>query len=156
MNDFYNSFYNDLRIGHIAENMFKQILLQSGITGVTINNSTDIEQLRRYDLEFYNFNSSKPIRIEVKADHKALETNNICIECKYDHNDSGIRTTASMYYAILVDTIYYVISTKKLKELCDSRMYQLITLSHCNTVCYMIPLAVIARQSKQVNINNYL
>jgi len=149
-------FNHDLITGHIAEQMFGQLLRKKGITGVTFNTSEKIEQLRKYDLLYYNTNQSKPIRIEVKADAKSMTTNNFYIECRYNNNLSGIENTESNFYSILKGDTYYVIPTSKLKELIADNNYHCIEVTDCNTFGYLVPCNDVAEYAKTICINDYI
>tara|TARA_R100000734_G_C3239530_1_gene44678 strand:+ start:101 stop:448 length:348 start_codon:yes stop_codon:yes gene_type:complete len=57
-------------------------------------------------------------RIEVKLDRKAHDTGNIFIEYESRNKPSGITTTQAEYYCIVINDIYHIIETSKLKDKC--------------------------------------
>ena len=151
-----SDFINDLKEGKKTERLLGNILLIAGITGVTYNNSQQIEQLKKYDLMYYNRNCSTPVLIEVKADSRSKYTNNYAIECRYNDNDSGINSTESDYYAILNDKTFNIIKISTLKELCNSNYYKCIEMKSTNTFCYLIPCSDIEQESVRINIKDYI
>jgi len=142
----------DFKEGKKAERILRSILLSKGISGVTYNDSEEIEQLKKYDLLYYNNNASIPVKIEVKADSRAEQTNNYAIECRYKDNLSGIETTESNYYAILKGNQFSIIRTNTLKELIDTNNYHCIEVKHANTFCYLIPCEEIESNSKRITV----
>lgn len=68
------------------------------------------------------------IYYEVKADRKAYQTNNLCIEYKCNNVSSGINATTADYYAYFIinpDSKYtlYIIPVKDIKKLIKQQKY---------------------------------
>ena len=128
-----NKFQNDLKFGSIYER----------------------ETLKYFDYDDYKFNNdyrfdiifNDNLKVEVKADRLAHKTNNICIEFKYNNNDSGINKTESsryFYYIIKPDNTYdiYNISVKKIKKYILKEKYKKIVNSGDKAKSYLFDLSV--------------
>ena len=55
--------------------------------------------------------------VEVKNDLKALDTGNLFVEYFSRGKPSGISTTQADYWCFVIDDIYILIATEKLKEM---------------------------------------
>ena len=80
-----------------------------------------------YDIEIIKDNIN--IKYEVKTDRYTHKTNNICIECEYRGNLSGINISKSNFYAYFVinpndkDDLY-IIPTNSIKEYIENKLYK--------------------------------
>jgi hypothetical protein len=68
----------------------------------------------------YDFKTDDKIMYEVKADHLVEKTNNFFIEFFGYKKPSGISISLSNFYIITNTKNYYLISTEKLKKLCEN------------------------------------
>lgn len=151
-----NDFKTDLEVGQTAEFILASMLIMNGITGVTFNTSTSIEQLKKYDIMYYNVNASQPVLIEVKNDLRAEYTGYFAIEAKYKGNDSGILKTTANYWAILSDDKFYIISTKELKTLIDSNIYRCIEVNNGTTFIHLVKVIDVATNGIVISAKDYI
>lgn len=95
-------FQSDLVAGQAIEKKLGDTLIQKGIK-VVYNNSTQLDELRKYDLKIYN--KDKEIKIEVKADFMSSVTGNIAVEL------NCINKSESKYFAYYIphkDSFYFI------------------------------------------------
>lgn len=149
-----NDFKADLADGKKAEQLYKYILLCSGITHVVINESKVYRILQGYDLIYYI--NGQEVKVEVKHDRIAEQSGKFAIEARYNGKDSGISITKAKYYAILKENIFYVIKTEKLKQLIESNQYRCIESKNATTFFYLVDCIDVAMYGKTININDVI
>jgi hypothetical protein len=106
-----DKFKKDLEHGQAGEELFMtQVLEKEGYTLVNYNNDY------RWDIKTLKNNA--PNYWEVKMDDKSVHTGNFYIECQSYGKSSGIMTSQSQYFVIMVPSLdeAYLFNTKKLRE----------------------------------------
>ena len=150
-----NDFKNDLTKGKIAENILKSLLESQNILDIKMNDCNDIQELKGWDIR-YTTATNKSVKIEVKNDLKSSQTGNVAIEIICSGKPSGITTTKSNYWAIMVNDVFYLVKTKDLKLLIAGNNYTLLNIYNCTAWVYIVPIDDIKTISKKVQIPNSL
>lgn len=127
-----DTFYQDLEVGHWAENTFSDFLLKKGYY---VSNTQDKGKYSPYDIKVSECPECEAHTVEVKYDRDSKTYGNIAVEL-YKVNDKGYfqfsglsASHAESYVYKLPDDInYYFISTQKLMELVDKGLYVRTTL----------------------------
>lgn len=88
------TFTEDLKFGQIYEEKAKEYFIYDSVV------SAPNKRFSEWDFKF--FKDGIPTKVEVKSDTYACNTNNMCIEFKYNGCKSGISTTRSDYYMYFV------------------------------------------------------
>jgi hypothetical protein len=102
--------YDDLKIGHDAENRVVSLLTDNAIKIIGRNNDD------KYDLKFLLYNAI-PFTVEVKFDVMEAATGRVAIELKNTYNNkiSGLNVTrANLWCHVLYDSIW-ITGVEKLK-----------------------------------------
>lgn len=107
-----------LKLGQNAEQLaLDKLLLFYNYQKTKIKFNDD----KRYDIKL------NKIKYEIKCDVRATKTNNIFIEYQAYGKASGIETTESHYYLIVIpyetEPLYLLIKVKKLKKLITDKLY---------------------------------
>lgn len=128
-----NNYVKDKIIGDKGENMFERFLLSYGFTDIIKNTEEGIDKLKLWDIEAWL--DGKRYTFEVKADARAADTGNLCIEhSRFDlvGNEllSGISvTTADFFVSIIPDSNEIrIIYTDTLREVIKRHKNELITV----------------------------
>lgn len=117
----YNNFKEDLRFGNEGEDIVAKTLEKYYKVKVTKNNSTDVEELKGYDLLIDN-----KIKVEVKRDLNAGMTNALAIEVSYKRRPSGIMTSKALLWAFLVRKRIYIYKLSDLIKEYKNKTYDVI------------------------------
>lgn len=107
-----SNFKKDLLLGQKAENRLAVLLRNELNIKVDINNSSDYQTLKEFDLLL-----NDKIKVEVKHDLMASQTGNFAIEFKCNNISSGIASTKSTIWVYLIDDTFYFFNVKDLKQL---------------------------------------
>lgn len=130
-----NTFFKDLRFAQHYERLAKRYFT---------HDSCEMPAVRDSDFDLIFKHKDKTFTVEVKADRKAHETQNLVIENRYDFNPSGITVTKADYWLFFVilpenKIATYKIETEKLKIMCRGRRE--IYSTYAKTHLYIIPLS---------------
>lgn len=107
------NFYKDLEAGKEFESMFADYLESKGWS-VELNESDDLEQLRKYDLTATR-GENENTTFEMKNDIKSIETGNFCFEVRYKGYISGVFSTEAEFICIKSGDEVYIFNTEQLR-----------------------------------------
>jgi hypothetical protein len=124
-------FQKDLKAGQAKESELGTLLESKGVK-VEYNISTNLDELRKYDLK-YQINN-KEIKIEVKADFSSSSTGNIAVELKC------IRLSEANYFAYYIpqDDSFYFVPTITLRNEYYNKTFTRLTESRENGTQIML------------------
>lgn len=136
------TFKQDLQIGKEAEVEFIQRMEQTnrGYTDFQLNESDDLQQLRKYDVSFKNA-QGKELKQEVKCDVRSSETGNFQIEVMYKGNISGILTTEAELFVIKSQDSFYIFRTATLRQLLQINRWKQITINNGTQDVILVPMS---------------
>jgi hypothetical protein len=134
----YNKFLSDLE-------KFKTYEIEAG---ERIKKLNKVDILNFNDDYKYDFKTSENITYEVKTDVYSLKSPNYFIEFEYNGKPSGITKSESDYYIINDTKIYYLITTKDLKNIC--KKCKPCTSKLCKTSGYLVPKDLLQKFSVEI------
>ena len=142
-------FNHTLSVGQMAEREIGAILEEKGFKLLHYNNDS------KYDILLEN-KHGKEFKVEVKYDGETWNSGRVAVEYSRKNEDdlSGISVTESDFYAWKIYGMeghhsYYLIHTKKVKELIENEEYTFETLGgDDNARMYLFPLSVITKHAK--------
>lgn len=119
----------------------------------------------KYDFKLVEPTTNKCISFEVKADKASMRTGNFFIEyATGSQRPSGLSITEAQYYIITDEIEYYLISTKKLRRIIDSKCFSSVgvrdrflnertqeTYLAITHFGYLVPKDIIIASSKKIN-----
>lgn len=140
-----SNFKKDLEEGQAVEVEVAELLKKiHPETVIEFNNARDLRTLREYDF-IATDSKNESFKIEVKHDKLAEKTGNIAVE-----NRCLAHTTAQLYIYKAVGT-YYMISTGKLKNLCNMFRYSAVNGGDGGrSLLYLIPITYFAKEAKEL------
>jgi hypothetical protein len=97
----------------------------------------------------FDFKMSNGVEFEVKADYRSLTTGNFFIEFWGFDKPRGISITTAHYHIITDKTNYYMIKTKRIRELIENNNYYVYRMKNISgTKGYLVPKCHIIALSK--------
>ena len=141
MDYFNNVFKKKLKEAHIYE---KQAAI------ITSEYFNDYDISFNFDNKYDFVLNNKQLKFEVKYDDMSNKTNNYFIEYESFYKLSGISVSISDYYILTNSNNYYMIETKKLKQLIKDKKYKFIRKSGdnvSNSTGYIFDINIINNES---------
>lgn len=135
------NYHQKLLIGRKYEEIAQEMIKTLYTTEIT-----EIQTDENYKYVNYDFKTSDGTTYEIKADLLSTRTNNFFIEYKNLKCLTGITTTKAKYHIITNGTHYYLIKTRKIKELIFLNKYR-TGVTTDGTHGYLIPCHDIIEKS---------
>lgn len=148
-------FLQDLAIGHQAENEFICTMtnkFSNYYSNFETNNSTDLKELKKWDVKFNMNTTSETIFTEIKHDLKSEITGNFAIELTYKGEPSGLNATIAKYFIIKSGNIFYSFQTEFLKEVIKLNKYRIYNDYEKKHTLALIPIKDIEQFSKRIKL----
>jgi len=111
----------------------------------------EIQTDENYKDVLYDFKTSDGTTYEIKADLLSNKTGNFFIEFQNSNYYTGITTTKAKYHIITNGTIYYLIKTRKIKQLILFNQYR-TGMTEDGSIGYLIPTSHIIEKSEILKI----
>ena len=145
------NFPTDLITGHIAENLFIDVLATKAVF-TDFKHNTDKAHLEDYDIS-YNHNG-RYTTAEVKHDLKSDFTGNLAIEYwnTKQMKHSGINATKADIFVIQIKDRFLVFPTQDLKALAFDSKRKFKQGSTDNSLLILIPISVAEPFAKSISI----
>ena len=99
----------------------------------------EVQTSDNYSTMHYDFRTSDDMTYEVKADRVCATTGNFFIEYESFGKPSGISITKAKKHILTDETTYFVIRTKKLKELIMNNNYRMSIVKYSNNKGTLVP-----------------
>lgn len=157
MTDLMNTFLNDLKIGKQAENEFINTMkfnYPKYYSNFETNNSTELIELKKWDVRFTCNTTSETKYTEIKWDLKSEKTGNFAIELSYKNEPSGINATIAEHFIIKSGEYFYSFKTEVLKKLVDSNQYRIYNDFQNHVQLCLIPKNEIEHLAKKIKVMN--
>lgn len=103
-----------------------------------------------YKTVLYDFKTDDGLTYEVKADFASVRTNNFFIEYEGYNKLSGITTTKADKHILNSNDKYYIIKTKKLKQLIRDNDFKTIYTKYTETAGFLIPVYIIQNNAEYI------
>lgn len=135
-----NDFRKDLLVGQAAEKLFAETAqAQLGATNIRYNTSTDINELRKWDLVYTN-TAGNDVTFEIKHDLLSTSTGNFAIEYWGYDKASGIDATTATFWVIQSGSKFYIFKTKDLKQLINTNNFRSTQIINGVNYVHLIPI----------------
>ena len=103
-----------------------------------------------YKTVLYDFKTDDNIKYEVKADFASVKTRNFFIEYEGYKKLSGITITKADKHILNSGNKYYIIKTKKLKQLIRDNDFKTIYTKYTETAGFLIPFDIIENNAEYI------
>lgn len=147
-----NKFETDLLRGQEAEKEFTEVLSKHFNTSVRLNESTEYEELRKYDI-IMDYHG-REIYFELKNDERSLDTGNFAIEYFCNNKRSGLYGTKAHYYCLRSGDIVYIFKPKVLKQYIDSIAVD-TRVVYPHTHIYLLPITTALKNVPHAALKAY-
>jgi len=130
----HRAFQNTLAYGKLWEDKFKTCIKELYDVEVIEEQTSD-----NYTTMHYDFKTSDGKTYEVKADRKSTQTGNFFIEYEGNNKPSGLSITKAKTHVFTDEAFFYVIRTRKLKELLKTNTYNEGFVYQSKTKGFLVP-----------------
>ena len=144
------TFLRDLAIGHEAEILFGEEMINRGHSKPFFNCSKDIKELRGWDVEIVLSNGDTK-RFEVKLDKMSKKTGNLALEFYGRNAPAGINATTADYFVFMSGSEFYVFEVFKLKEMVETGKYKSLQINNGTAWIYLLPIKDVKQYSLNLN-----
>ena len=148
-----NNFKQDLIAGKEVEQWFALLLAKAGHTNIEFNNSTDVSELIKWDIQCTQGKAGRTVRFEIKWDKKSTTTGNLALEFWGRSKPSGIDATTADYFVFLTNNEFFIFETKVLKNLVKNMNFTNLCINNGTAYCYLMPKEQVRQFAKAVLIN---
>jgi len=138
----YRIFQDKLSYGQYWEDKAKEFLKQNRHVEITAEQTS-----HNYQTMHFDFQTSDGMTYEVKADRMSVKTGNFFIEYEGYGKPSGISITKAKKHIITDEQYFYIIRTRKLKQLIKDNNYNDGIVQCSNTKGRLVPKADIIEHS---------